>query len=182
MSLAHHERIQSICRDLGIKRTPQWLYVSIAQSRMYHYVEKELEDIFVISTSVYGINSLKNSFGTPLGLHTITEKIGDNAQLNTVFIGRKDTGKSAQEFPDWQTKGYVTTRILRLRGLEPGKNQGGNVDTYARYIYIHGIPDETKIGTPCTHGCIGMLNREVMYFFEKIKANSLVLIADIGMS
>ncbi|UPA28543.1 MAG: L,D-transpeptidase [Verrucomicrobiota bacterium] len=178
MSFEHHERIQLVCRDLGMTMTPQWLYVSIAQSLMYAYLGKNLEDIFVISTSVYGINSLKNSFGTPLGLHAIADKIGDNAPLNTVFIGRQETGKCAKDFPDWQTKGYVTTRILRLQGLESGKNQGGNVDTYARYIYIHGIPNETKIGTPCTHGCIGMLNREIIYLFKKIKANSLVLIAD----
>ena len=36
----------------------------------------------------------------------------------------------------------ITTRILWLEGLEPGFNRGGNVDSHARYIYIHGTADQ----------------------------------------
>lgn len=143
---------------------------------MYLYEDELLTDVFVVSTSAYGINSLKDSLGTPLGLHKIADKIGDNAAIGTVFIGRKNMEKIYTEYPDWKDRGYVTTRIIRLKGLEFGKNLGDNCDTYDRYIYIHGIPNESKIGTPCTHGCIGMLNREIVYFYKKIKADSLVLI------
>jgi L,D-transpeptidase YbiS len=30
------------------------------------------------------------------------------------------------------------------------------VDTLRRFIYIHGTPDEAKLGTPVSHGCIRM--------------------------
>ena len=172
----HHERIISVCREQNQKITHQWIYVSVGEQRMYLYEGKSLTDVFVISTSAYGVNSVKNSFGTPLGLHKIADKIGDDAAIGTVFIGRENTGKLFSEYPDWKDRGYVTTRIIRLKGLELGKNLGGDCDTYDRYIYIHGIPNELKIGKPSTHGCIGMLNREIVYFYKKIKADSLVLI------
>lgn len=107
----------------------------------------------------------------------IEDKIGESAPWGTVFIGRKSTGKIFKEYADWQTKGYVTTRIFRLKGLERGKNLGGNVDTYKRYVYIHGVPNEAKIGLPQTKGCIGMRNDDSMELFENIPEKSLVLIA-----
>ena len=40
----------------------------------------------------------------------------------------------------------VTTRILWLSGEEDGINKGGNVDSYQRYIYIHGTSEEGRLG------------------------------------
>src|SRR5882762_2553943 len=39
---------------------------------------------------------------------------------------------------------------------------GGSVDTESRYIYIHGTPEEDRIGQPASHGCIRMLNDDVI--------------------
>ena len=40
----------------------------------------------------------------------------------------------------------ITTRIMRLRGLEEGLNKGPEMDSYDRYIYIHGTNHEDRWG------------------------------------
>jgi hypothetical protein len=40
-------------------------------------------------------------------------------------------------------------RILWLAGLEPGFNRGGDVDTFRRYIYIHGVGEEITLEPMC---------------------------------
>ena len=77
---------------------------------------------------------------TPLGLHEIKQKIGQNASLNTVFISRIDTKRQAQiiDSPLDTEDDFVTSRILWLDGLEEGANKGPGIDSYNRYIYIHG--------------------------------------------
>ena len=69
----------------------------------------------------------------------------------------------------------VTTRIIRLDGLEDNINKGGNVDTYSRYIYIHGTPHENKIGEPASHGCVRMKNNEIIKLFDLIQVGTPVL-------
>ena len=63
---------------------------------------------------------------------------------------------------------YVTSRILWLDGLEEGHNKGGNVDSFKRYIYIHGTHEEGLIGEKASHGCIRMFNNDVIELFSYI--------------
>lgn len=72
----------------------------------------------------------------------------------------------------------VTTRILWLQGLEPGVNQGKGIDSHARYIYIHGTPEEGLIGQPASHGCIRMYNRDVIELFDAVQEGTLVEIQE----
>ena len=67
----------------------------------------------------------------------------------------------------------ITTRIMSLSGKQPNFNKGSSYDTYKRGIYIHGTADENSIGYPSSHGCIRMLNKDVIKLFNKI---------DIGIS
>ena len=103
---------------------------------------------FRCSTSLFGISQVAGSNGTPLGLHRVVEKIGGGWPVGTVFKGRQPGGYTWQGMPDAK----ITTRILWLEGLEPGFNRGGNVDSHARYIYIHGTGDQTTIGKPMSCG------------------------------
>ncbi|HEY5042449.1 MAG TPA: hypothetical protein VIK53_10640, partial [Verrucomicrobiae bacterium] len=81
---------------------------------------------FCCSTSRFGIGQAEGSNRTPLGLHRIAEKIGAGEPAGTVFKSRRVVGHTSQpEFADAK----ITTRILWLEGLEPGFNQGGNVDS-----------------------------------------------------
>ena len=52
------------------------------------------------------------------------------------------------------------------------------MDSYNRYIYIHGTSEEGKIGTPASHGCIRMLNTDIIELYAKIKIGTKVLILD----
>jgi hypothetical protein len=174
----HGRSIDRICSDLGIERTAQWLSAVVGEQRMYYYRGDQLEAVYAISTAERGICQFQDSEGTPLGLHKIAEKIGDGAPWGTVFIGRKSTGKVFKEYEDGGAKGYVASRILRLRGLQEGYNSGGNCDTYNRLIYIHGTTRERAIGTPCGRGCINMLNDDVIELYPKIAVNSLLLIQE----
>ena len=70
----------------------------------------------------------------------------------------------------------ITTRILRLEGLQPGLNRGGEVDSFERYIYIHGTSDEDNIGVPASIGCIRMKNKDMIMIFDQTEINDLVII------
>jgi len=147
------------------------LTVNIAQQRMYLMDGGKTIKTYRISTSKYGIGNKMDSDRTPLGRHKIVSKIGRNAPVSTIFKNRRNTGRIARA----GDKGdHITTRILRLRGLEPGKNQGRGIDTYERCIYIHGTPHERDIGTPASHGCIRMRNDDIADLFERVPRGTMV--------
>ena len=154
------------------------LYVNIVKQRMYHIKEHNIVKTYVISSSNYGVGSKSGSYKTPLGLHRIKEKFGDKTPINGKMIGRVYYGQIATIYTD-QTKSKtddVTSRIFWLEGLEDGLNKGKGINSYKRYIYIHGTSEEGRLGTPASHGCIRMKNKEVIELYDKIKIGTLVLI------
>ncbi|MFW5659434.1 MAG: L,D-transpeptidase family protein [Bacteroidota bacterium] len=165
-------------RDWG--PTPYALIVDPATQRMYLYENGERTRTFVISTCKHGLRNRKGWQGTPTGLHRIKEKHGDGLPLGAVLDSREFTGDTARIYTDKTDvpDDLITTRILWLQGLEPGHNRGGDVDTYERYIYIHGTPEEGLLGTPASHGCIRMKNRAVLALFKRLPVGTLVYIVD----
>lgn len=83
---------------------------------------------YPISSSAYGIGSVRNSLKTPLGAHVISEKIGKGAKIGSVFKARKFTGEVVEPITERIDikEDVITTRILWLDGLEKGRNKGGN--------------------------------------------------------
>lgn len=149
--------------------------------KMYLLKHGNLVQQWTISTATNGLGSEKGSDKTPLGVHRIKEKIGNGADLNTIFKSRQNTGQRATIFHnpgEDAPADYVTTRIMWLDGLEKGVNKGGNVDSNERFIYIHGTPEEGKLGTPASHGCIRMFNQDVIKLFEQVPENTLVYIVN----
>jgi len=78
---------------------------------------------------------------------------------------------------------FVTSRIFWLEGLEPGLNcgmdaEGRVVDSYKRYIYIHGTNHEEEIGKPASLGCIRMANSDVITLFDVVQECDLVWIQE----
>ena len=133
---------------------------------------------YPISTSKLSPSCLEGSLGTPWGLHQICQKIGGGAEIGTVFEGRVSIGITAEQCSDEKKmKNLITTRILRLDGLENGINKGGNVDTFNRYVYIHGTNHEDKIGTPSSSGCLQMFNSDIVELFEEIKVGAHLYIS-----
>lgn len=153
--------------------------VSIADQHLYFLSEGRLKERYPVSTAYRGAGNRINSYKTPLGLFVIAEKYGDNAPLGAVFKGRKPTGEIATilQNPNDETESdLITSRILRLSGLQSGWNRGGDVDTFSRYIYIHGTPEENRIGQPASQGCIRMRNKDVAELYECLPLNSVVYI------
>ena len=133
-----------------------------------------------ISTAANGAGCQKNSGCTPLGNHIIRAKIGADAAPNTVFVGRRATGEICTpalmaQFPN---RDWILTRILWLSGTEVGVNRLGNVDTMQRYIYIHGSPDGTEMGSIGSHGCVRMRNEELIALFDMVEAGTPVNIVN----
>ena len=152
--------------------------VDISEQRLYLIENSLIKASYPISTSKYGEGSIQNSFKTPLGKHSIKEMIGEEAEINTIFTSRINTKRSAtiiDQFEDTDND-YVTSRIIWLDGEEEGFNKGGNVDSYRRYIYIHGTHEEGLIGTKASHGCIRMFNYDVIELFNLVNIGTKVLI------
>ena len=152
--------------------------VDISEQRLYLIENGLIKASYPISTSKYGEGSIENSFKTPLGKHSIKEMIGEEAEINTIFTSRINTKRSAtiiDQFEDTDND-YVTSRIMWLDGEEDGLNKGGNVDSFRRYIYIHGTHEEGLIGTKASHGCIRMFNYDVIELFNLVNIGTKVLI------
>jgi len=157
------------------------IIVKISQQKLYccSSEEKVLFE-YPVSTSSYGIGNKNGSFKTPLGEHSIAQKIGDNCAVNEVFVGRVPQGvlEDLQAKGDTLPEDIITSRILWLQGLEPGVNNGEGIDSYHRYIYIHGTAEEEKIGVPASHGCVRMRNQDVIDLFNQVDEGCRVLIQE----
>jgi L,D-transpeptidase-like protein len=158
-----------------------YIIINIDQQRLYCMDQSEKIIIdYPVSTSSAGSGNQEGSFKTPLGKHSIAQKIGADCAINEVFVGRKPLGvleklRAANEkLPD----DIITSRILWLQGLESGYNKGEGIDSFQRYIYIHGTSEENKIGQPASHGCVRMLNNDVIELFELVNEGCIVLIQE----
>ncbi len=155
---------------------PQELYliVSIETQKLLVCNGSSVAEQYDCSTSRFGNGNRENSLKTPLGLHRIKEKFGADAPAGRVFRDREDTCE------DWDHSkngdNLILSRILRLEGLEEGINKGAGIDSYERYIYIHGTGREDLIGTPLSHGCVCMRNLDVIRLFDTVPENTLVYI------
>lgn len=135
---------------------------------------------YSVSTAKNGPGERMDSECTPRGAHIVSEKIGAGHAPGTVFVSREPTGELytpdlRRQFPD---RDWILTRILWLSGTETGCNQGGNVDSRERYIYIHGAPDDVQMGKPGSRGCVRMRNEDVMELFDRIEEGTPVFIIE----
>src|SRR5207253_11364223 len=103
--------------------------------------------IYPVSTSKFGLGDWRGSRFTPLGQLQIAEKIGGNAPPGAVFKDRQRTGEIIQA--NAPGRDPIVTRILWLRGLE-----ALNANAFGRDIYIHGTPEQWKIGSAASYGCV----------------------------
>jgi len=160
------------------ERYKELLFVSIEEQKMYQIESKKITHIYDISTSKYGVGNKKNSNKTPLGLHLVKEKHGDNVPINGRMVGRVFYGDIAKIYSDSTISKTddITSRVLWLEGLEHGINKGENIDSFERYIYIHGTSEEGRIGIPSSHGCVRMKNKDVIDLYKEVSIGTFVLI------
>ncbi|MDY6942375.1 MAG: L,D-transpeptidase [Pseudomonadota bacterium] len=151
-----------------MKNGSRRIEVSIPDQSLTLWQGTEVLRQYSVSTAANGPGEQADSYCTPRGAHYVRALIGRDAPPGAVFVGRRFTGEiyspslaRANPGRDW-----ILTRILWLCGREVGKNRLGRVDTFRRYIYIHGSPDELAMGEPGSKGCIRMRNGDVIELFD----------------
>jgi len=143
------------------------LLVSVADQKMVLWQDGLEMARFPISTSRFGLGDRLGSYATPLGTLQVAEKIGSSVREGTVFKERRPTREVLP--PNAPGRDPIVTRIIWLRGLE-----SQNQNSYKRYIYIHGTPEERLLGKPVSWGCIRMASKDVVRVFEAIDVGARV--------
>lgn len=145
--------------------------ISVPEQRMVVLDNGAPIATYPVSTSRFVLGDWPGSNGTPLGELEIAEKIGGSAASGAVFKDRRATGEVIA--PDAPGRDPIVTRILWLRGRE-----AQNANAHARYIYIHGTPEERNIGLPASYGCIRMRSRDVIQLYDTVGYGARVTIAN----
>ncbi|MGF6591137.1 L,D-transpeptidase family protein [Pseudomonas sp. 2835] len=155
-----------------------FLHISLADQCLYGFAQGQLRLRLGVSTARNGAGELNGSGCTPRGRHQVRAKIGAGLPSGAVLRGRRWTGETwspelHEQFPgrDW-----ILTRILWLSGCEPGVNRLGPVDTFRRYIYLHGTPDSEPMGVPLSHGCVRLRNADLLNLFDQVPVHCPVQI------
>lgn len=172
------EKLAAARQAHGVEGGTACVVVSIGEQKLALFRPGFPVEIFVVSTSRAEPSCVKDSLGTPTGLHRVAEKIGGDQPEGMVFKGRKPVMRY-QDMPDSATTdNLITSRILWLDGLEEGRNRSGDRDTKSRFVYIHGTNQESKLGTPNSHGCVLLGNADVVRFYDRVPVDALVWIED----
>jgi hypothetical protein len=141
--------------------------VSVSDQKMVVFRKEQPIAFYDVSTSKFGVGDAPRSNCTPLGRMEIAKKIGGGAQLGMKFKDRRPTGEIVPV--NAPGRDPIVTRILRLRGLE-----AQNRRTFDRTIYIHGTPEERKIGRPASYGCIRMRSRDIVQLYDTVGYGAVV--------
>ncbi len=154
--------------------------IDIANQTLSVLEDGLLQKQYPVSSGTNGVGEQNGSNCTPRGKHIVRAKIGAGAKPGTVFVARRPTGEYYSPALRHQHPGrdWILTRILWLSGIEPGRNRLGATDTMRRYIYIHGSPDDVEMGSPGSHGCIRMHNRDVIELFDQVEIGTQVEIVE----
>lgn len=145
------------------------MIVSVRDQKMLLVRDGTPVKTYEISTSKFGVGDRPGSNYTPLGHLQVAKKIGGNAPIGSVFKSRRRTGEILQ--PNAPGRDPIVTRILWLTGTE-NRNQ----NTFRRTIYIHGTPEENRLGTPASYGCIRMGSKDVADLYNRIGTGADVFV------
>lgn len=151
--------------------------ISISEQKLFLLENDSIIEEYVISTSAFGEGSEEGSFKTPLGKHAVKKLIGEQVPYGGRLIGRIFNGEIYPIHDEEKIivkDDVVQSRVIWLEGLEPGKNKGIGVDSFQRYIYIHGTPEEWRLGSKASKGCIRMSNVDVINLFSRITLGTAV--------
>ncbi|MWV16088.1 L,D-transpeptidase family protein [Pseudomonas sp. L-22-4S-12] len=159
-------------------RSLDFLHISLADQCLYGFADGQLLLRLPVSTALNGSGERSGSNCTPRGRHQVRARIGEGLPLGAVLRGRRWTGEIWSPELDRQFPGrdWILTRILWLSGCEPGINRLGAVDTFRRYIYLHGTPEREPMGVPLSHGCVRLRNADLLTLFPRVPLHCAVLI------
>jgi lipoprotein-anchoring transpeptidase ErfK/SrfK len=115
------------------------LVIKLSERRVYLYQNETLLNSYPIAVG-------KDGWETPVGNHQVIQKIVQ---------------------PTWQHP--FTGEVVPPGPDNPlGERWIGFWTDGKNYIGFHGTPDEHTVGTAASHGCIRMLNQDVLKLFEQV--------------
>src|SRR6267143_636927 len=155
--------------------TRHQVVISTSDQKLALLDRGNLMAVYPVSTSKFGLGDWRGSRFTPLGNLQIAEKIGDNAAPGTVFKSRRRTGEVV--LANSPGRDPIVTRIFWLRGLE-----AQNANAFGRDIYIHGTPEEWKIGSPASYGCIRMRSSDIIQLYDIVGIGAAVTIVNVPLA
>jgi lipoprotein-anchoring transpeptidase ErfK/SrfK len=124
---------------------------------------------YSISTSKFGTGDSAASYRTPLGTLFVSAKVGDRLPAGAVIKNRIPTGEMVGV--DAPGRDAIVSRVIWLRGMEAQNQKARD-----RCIYIHGTPEERRIGNPASFGCIRMRSRDVIDLYDRVHIGTHVVI------
>ncbi len=148
--------------------------VSVKDQKLGIYSQGKLTKEYVISTSKFGLGDQKGSNRTPLGQHEVIAKIGQGLPAGAVLKSRRWNGEVLK--PNAPGRDPIVSRILWLRGMETT-----NKNAFNRFIYIHGTPEENRLGKPASYGCVRMGMKDVVDLFNTVNVGAKVVITKGGL-
>lgn len=147
--------------------TTQRLVVSVKDQMMVTFDREVPKKIYPVSTSKFGTGDKPRSFKTPLGWLEVVDVIGQGLPAGARLKARVPTGEIVPlESPG---RDPIVTRVVRLRGMERR-----NARTFERLIYIHGTPEESKLKTPVSFGCVRMGSADIIALCQWLKPGARV--------
>jgi hypothetical protein len=124
---------------------------------------------YSISTSKFGTGDSAASYRTPLGTLFVSAKVGDRLPPGAVIKSRIPTGEVVTA--DAPGRDAIVSRVIWLRGMEAQNQKARD-----RCIYIHGTPEERRIGKPASFGCIRMRSRDIIDLYDRVHIGTHVTI------
>lgn len=149
-----------ICR-ISCASSAAEIIISVSDQTLALVDEGKLISQYPVSTSRFGLGDSTGSYRTPLGVLFVSAKFGDHLPAGTVIKNRNSTREIVTA--DAPGRDAIVSRIIWLRGLE-----SQNRSAHDRCIYIHGTPEERRIGKPVSFGCVRMRSRDVIALYDRI--------------
>src|SRR5205809_6288043 len=128
------------------------IIISVPDQQLALIDRGKLISKYAISTSRFGLGDGNGTYRTPLGTLFVSAKFGDHLPAGAPISDRVLTGEIVNA--NAPGRDAIVSRVIWLRGLEQ-QNSGAR----DRCIYIHGTPEERRIGAPASFGCIRLRSR-----------------------
>ena len=135
------------------------IFVSVPDQEIVLLDRGRLIARYPISTSKFGLGDGSGTYRTPLGTLFVSGKFGDRLRSGAVIKSRVATGEIVD--PNAPGRDAIVSRVIWLRGKEEQ-----NRAAHDRCIYIHGTPEERRIGRPASYGCIRMRSKDVIRLYD----------------
>ncbi len=162
-----HARRQAAVKVPQVVEPAQRLVVSVAEQMMVTMEGDIPRRLFRVSTSRFGTGDKRGTYLTPLGRMEVVDIVGQGLPVGARLKARQQTGEIVPV--DAPGRDSIVTRVLQLRGME-----WRNRHALERAIYIHGTPEEAKLKTPASYGCIRMASADIIALCHWVKVGARV--------